>query len=307
MLDVRRLRLLRELEARGTIIAVADALAYTPSAVSQQLQQLEREAGVPLLERAGRRVRLTEAARTLVEHTEAVLARLELAEADLAASAGRVVGRVRIAAFQTAARELVAPALVALAGRHPQLRGELLEIEAEEGLPRLRLGDLDVVVAEEYEHAPRPRDPGLERVPLCRDPILLALPPDHPAAAAGRPVTLAELAGDAWASTRPHTAFSDMLLRACRSLGGFEPDVRHRANDTRILMHLAAAGLAVAFVPGMARPGEEPGIALRQLAHPSVARRVFAAVRAGSAAQPAIAAALAALREAAAALGLPEE
>src|SRR5215212_616117 len=104
MLDLRRLRLLRELRERGTIAAVADALAYTPSAVSQQLAQLEREAGVPLLERVGRGVRLTDAARGLVDHTEAVLARLEQAEAELAAGEAEVRGVVRVAAFQTAVR-----------------------------------------------------------------------------------------------------------------------------------------------------------------------------------------------------------
>src|SRR5687767_11232013 len=114
MLDVRRLRLLRELHARGTIAAVADALQYTPSAVSQQLAVLEREAGVPLLERVGRGVRLTDAGRRLVEHADAVLARLEAAEAELAEGT-EVRGRVRVASFQTAARALVAPAFIELA------------------------------------------------------------------------------------------------------------------------------------------------------------------------------------------------
>src|SRR5215212_3797955 len=150
MLDLRRLRLLRELRERGTIAAVADALTYTPSAVSQQLAQLEREAGVPLLERVGRGVRLTDAALGLVEHTEAVLARLEQAEAELAADSGEVQGVVRVGAFQTAARALVAPILRPLADAYPRLRCEMLEMEAEEALTQLRAGDLDIVIAEEY-------------------------------------------------------------------------------------------------------------------------------------------------------------
>src|SRR5215217_4044827 len=154
MLDLRRLRLLRELNERGTIAAVAEALQFTPSAVSQQLAQLEREAGVPLLERVGRGVRLTDAALGLVDHTEAVLARLEQAEAELAT--GDVHGVVRVAAFQTAARGLVAPVLRPLADAHPRLRCELVEMEAEEALTHLRVGDLDVVVAEEYGEVPRP-------------------------------------------------------------------------------------------------------------------------------------------------------
>src|SRR3954468_16759912 len=103
MLDLQRLRLLRELDARGTIAAVADALQYTPSAVSQQLRTLEREAGVRLLERSGRGVRLTDAARVLVGHADALLELAALAEADLAAAAGVVSGRVRIAGFQSVA------------------------------------------------------------------------------------------------------------------------------------------------------------------------------------------------------------
>src|ERR671930_1634455 len=115
MLDLHRLRLLHELEARGTIAAVADALQFTPSAVSQQLSVLEREAGVPLLERAGRGVRLTDAALVLVDHAEALLERAELAEADLAAVAGTVAGRARIASFESVAVHLALPAMQSLA------------------------------------------------------------------------------------------------------------------------------------------------------------------------------------------------
>src|SRR5687767_4438569 len=114
MLDLRRLRMLRELHERGTIAAVADALQFTPSAVSQQLAALEREAGVPLLERAGRGVRLTDPALVLVEHAEALLARAALAEADLAAASGMVSGRARIAAFQSVSMRIALPAMQAL-------------------------------------------------------------------------------------------------------------------------------------------------------------------------------------------------
>src|SRR4051794_18385812 len=159
MLDVRRLRLLRELAARRTVTAVAEALSYTPSAVSQQLAALERDAGVALLERVGRGVQLTDAGRRLVVHAEAILARLEAAEADLECA---TAGRVRIAAFQTAAHALVLPVLGPLEARHPDLQCELVQAEAEQALPALRLGDVDLVIAEEYDHAPRPRDPALE-------------------------------------------------------------------------------------------------------------------------------------------------
>src|SRR4051794_41442672 len=122
MLDLRRLRLLRELNARGTIAAVADALQYTPSAISQQLAMLEREAGIKLLEPAGRGVRLTDAALVLVDHAEALLERSAIAEADLAAAQGAVAGRGRVAAFQSVMLNLAIPAVTALARDAPRLR-----------------------------------------------------------------------------------------------------------------------------------------------------------------------------------------
>src|SRR3954465_4752530 len=154
MLDLRRLRLLRELHERGTIAAVADALRFTPSAVSQQLAILEREAGVPLLEKAGRGVRLTDPALVLVGHAEALLERAALAEADLAAAAGDVTGRGRIAAFQSGALTLALPAMQALSREAPRLRCELVEAEPEHALPALALGDVDLVLGDEWQHQP---------------------------------------------------------------------------------------------------------------------------------------------------------
>ena len=150
MLDLQRLRLLRELHLRGTIAAVAEALRFTPSAVSQQLAVLERETGVTLLERAGRGVRLTDAALVLVEHASELLERAARAEADLAAAAGTVAGRARIAAFQSAALRIALPAMKELAHDAPRLRCELIEAEPEQALPALALGDLDLVLGDEW-------------------------------------------------------------------------------------------------------------------------------------------------------------
>jgi DNA-binding transcriptional LysR family regulator len=303
MLDVRRLRLLRELRDRGTVAAVADAFTYTPSAVSQQLAALEREAGVPLTEKVGRVLRLTDAGRTLADHADDVLARLERAEAELAAASGAVRGHVRVAAFQTAARSLVVPVMRPLADRHAGLRVELDEMEAEDALAPLRAGDLDIAVAEEYEQAPRQRHPGIERVDIGTDRIVLALPKDHPLAADGKPVRLARLAGEFWCGTREGTRFADLLVRACRA-AGFEPDVRHRANDVALLAELAADGHGVALVPALGRPELNPGVAIRTIAGARIDRRIFAAIRRGSAARPAVEATLDALRARAAELGL---
>src|SRR3954447_8875714 len=250
MLDVRRLRLLRELSARGTVTAVAEALSYTPSAVSQQLAALERDAGVALLERVGRGVRLTDAGHRLVLHADAVIARLEAAEADLERVSGAVAGRVRIASFQTAAHALVIPALGALEAAHPELQCELVQAEAEQALPALRLGDVDLVLAEEYSHAPRARDPALEHRDLCVDALLIAVPARHPAAARER-ISFADLQGEQWAGGELGTAWNDMIIRACRSIGGYEPDLRHHVDDVRLILGLVAARGAVALVPAM--------------------------------------------------------
>src|ERR671937_1936687 len=182
MLDLRRLRLLRELKERGTIAAVADALQFTPSAVSQQLAMLERETGVRLLERAGRGVRLTDPALVLVEHAGALLERAAEAEADLAAATSTVTGRGRITGFQSVALRIALPAMEALARDAPRLRCELIEAEPEQALPALALGDLDLVLGDEWEHQPLRLPDGVRRDDLLRDPVFLVLPAGHPAA-----------------------------------------------------------------------------------------------------------------------------
>ena len=157
MLDLHRLRLLRELEARRTVRAAAEALGYTTSAVSQQLAVLEREAGTPLLERVGRNVQLTEAGRVLVRHAQLLLDAVEAAEAEVAqVAAGRVAGVVRVSAFQSAFLRIVAPVVRELADTHPLVRVEASELEVEQAVPALRLQQLDVVVGDEYDDQPRP-------------------------------------------------------------------------------------------------------------------------------------------------------
>ena len=303
MLDLHRLRLLHELHARGTIAAVAEALRFTPSAVSQQLAVLEREAGLPLLEPAGRGVRLTDAALVLVGHAGALLERAELAEADLAAATGRVAGRGRIACFQSAALRLAVPAIRALAREAPDLRCELLEAEPEPALPALVLGDVDLVLADEWQHHPRPRLPGVEREDLFHDPVYLVLPADHPAARRRRrAVPLAELAGEAWTTGHPDAGWDEITNRTCRELGGFDPDIRHRTNDSVTSLALVAEGQAVALLPRLVRPEANPGVAVRPIAEGSVDRTIFAASRAADAERPSVRALRAAVRAAAAAL-----
>jgi DNA-binding transcriptional LysR family regulator len=305
MLDLGRLRLLRELEARGTIAAVADALRFTPSAVSQQLAVLEREAGVPLLERAGRGVRLTDPARVLVRHADALLERAERAEAELAAASGTVAGRARVASFQSAAFHLAVPAMQALAHEAPGLRCELVEAEPEESLPTLPLGDVDLVLGDEWQHQPLPRLRGITREDLLDDPVFLVLPARHPAARRHRrAVPLAELADAPWTTGHRETrsGWEEVIVRACRELGGFEPDIRHRTNDSVTSLALVAAGQAVTLLPALVRPDARAGVAVRELADGAIHRTIFAATRSADAQRPSLQALLGAIRRAAAAI-----
>ena len=300
MLDLHRLRLLHELYARGTIAAVADALRFTPSAVSQQLAVLEREVGLPLLERAGRGVRLTDAALVLVYHAGALLERAELAQADLAAAAGTVAGRGRIASFQSVAFHLAVPAIQALAREAPGLRCELVEAEPESSLPALAIGDVDLVLADEWEHQPLARLDGLVREDVLRDPVHVVLPADHAALGCdGEAVALADLESEVWTTGHPGTAWKSMIERTCRELGNFEPDIRHRTNDAVLSLALVAGGQAVTLLPALVDPGSHPGIAVRPIAEGAVYRNILMATRAADAERPSVQALLAAIRVAA--------
>jgi DNA-binding transcriptional LysR family regulator len=272
-------------------------MAYTPSAISQQLSQLQREAGVVLTERVGRRLRLTDAGLRLVEHADVLLGRLEEAEAELEEVANVVHGRLKLASLQTPLLSIVPPALDSLRRRHPELRVELFEMEPERSLPAVVLGEYDVALAEEYDDVLRPRYPELERHLLCRDPIVVALPNAHPAAAHAT-LRLEGLAGEAWLSPHAETQFAQMQLRACRLIGGFEPDVRHWANDIAILIALVAAGEGVVMLPGLARAEHDRRIAVRPIKHADLGRTIYAHNRRTNAARPSVRALIGDLRAA---------
>jgi DNA-binding transcriptional LysR family regulator len=290
MLDLRRLRLLSELARRGTIAEVARVVGYTPSAISQSLLQLEREAGVPLLERDGRRVRLTPAARGLVVRTDRVLAELDAAEAELAAEHATVRGTVVIGAFPSAAAGLVAPAVADLCERHPELTCPVVEHEPEGGIPALRSGELDVLVSESYEGVSAVPTGGLESHELLTEPLLLMLPR---AGALAEPIPLKSLGEAPWIAGLAGTQFAAALDVACRR-AGFTPRIVHRADDARLLETLVASGLGVGLLPALARTGS--GAVRFVSATPAPPRRqVSALVRSGAARRPSLAAVLDAL------------
>src|SRR6185437_8889007 len=267
-----------------------------------------------LTERAGRGLELTPAAHILVGHTDALLARLEAAEADLAALRDQITGRVVLAAFPSAAASLVPAAWAALADSAPQVRLDLTEMEPEESLPAILRNETDVAVAHEYDLLPRPLDPLFERRELLDDPVVLAIPadcalslaadgPDPLAAdgpdplAADGPVPLATLAGQPFLAPRQGTSCAEMIQRAC-ARAGFVPRVVARASDFQVLLSLVAAGAGVTLVPGLAARWLPPRVRLVPPADP-VTRRVFTVSRRGGDRKPPVRVVLDALSDAA--------
>lgn len=294
MMDLQRLRFLSELRGRGTIAAVAAALSYSPSTVSHQLAELQRELGVTLFERDGRRLRLTEAAHVLARHADALLERVERAEAEVAAAAGAITGVVRIAAFQTAAISLVAPVLGELSARHPGLRVETELAEPHGALDALERRTCDLALCDEYASAPRPRPAGLRFEELQVETVRLVVPAGHPASAAG-PVPLAALETAVWTGGEPDSSHGRMVAQVCRSMGGFTPDIRHRTSDLLALLAYVGAGQAVTLVPELARPERDPAVSVLEIAGGPILRRIFTVVREGSLARPALTAVTTAL------------
>jgi len=294
MLDVRRLRLLRDLAHLGTIAAVARAHTYTPSAVSQQLAALEREAGVPLLERTGRRVTLTPAATLLARHAETVLTALEEADAALVAARAQLSGPLRIGAFPTAVRPLLAGALATLGREHPGLELRVTELDPVAAPDALRERRLDVAVVHDYDIMPVAPDATVDTLPLLEETVYLAVPRgiDLPGSdpPGGDPVGgTRELP---WIAGSAGTACHAVALQVCRA-AGFTPLVRHHADDFAAVLALVAAGQGVAVVPQLAAGRPPDGVRLIPLA---ARRRTGVAYRRGSATHPAVAACVAALR-----------
>jgi DNA-binding transcriptional LysR family regulator len=294
-IDLRRLRVLRELEQRGTVSATGAALHLTPSAVSQQIAGLARDLGVPLLEKQGRGVRLTGQARVLLRHADAVQERLELARADLAAWGEGDVGEVRVGALSTAISALVAPCLARLCSERPRLALRVSETDPPEALTRLDSGDLDIVLAADFRDAPSMGDPRYHRVDLLTDRMDAVLPEGHPLAdAAG--VRLEQLAGEPWVASDVDNPCSQITVAVCAS-AGFSPDVRHHCLEWDAVAALVAAGAGVALIPRLAQPLRQKGLSVCPVLGAPASRRIYAAVRAGAQHDPGTAAVLACLED----------
>jgi DNA-binding transcriptional LysR family regulator len=305
MMDVRRLRLLLELSRRGTVTAVADALAYTPSAVSQQLAALEREAGVPLLDHVGRRVALTPAGAVLARYAESVLAVLEEASAALAATRASLTGPLRIGAFPSAARAILPAALVSLGRDHPGLELMVTELDPFAVPGALHAGAIDVAVTFVYDYVPAEPDPALDTQPLLEEIVYLATatgPSDGGKEGEAGKITIQDLRDAPWIAGSPDTLCHTMIIRACQA-SGFTPRIRHYADDFATVLALVAAGQGVSLIPRLGVADAPPGVLLTPL---PARRRSSIACRRGTRAHPAIAAFAAAIQDEAGNLSPPE-
>src|SRR4051794_29244125 len=288
MLDVRRLRVLREVAARGSFSAAADALHFTQSAVSQQIAALEREAGMPLVERNARGVRLTHAGEVLVRHADVILARLADAETELEAIAGLRGGRVRLASFPSAGATIAPAAIARYRERHPSVDISLVLAEPSEGVEKLRSGDVDValLIHTEWEDV---ADDGLERVPLLDDPMYVCLPRAHPRASKSR-LRLEDLLEESWLlGTTGTCPDASIFLRACER-AGFEPRIAFNSDDYFAIQGFVAAGMGVALIPDLALITVREDVVIREIAPRPAGRQIVAATLAGAYRSPQVAA-----------------
>jgi DNA-binding transcriptional LysR family regulator len=300
-MSIERLRALHSVSVHGSIAAAAEAMHVTPSGVSQQLAKLERETGHALLEPQGRGVRLTRAGHVLAEHAALVLAQLAAAAAELDGLRGDVTGPIRLGAFVTAARSVLPAALTALRERHPGLSPTLQEGEAENVLPALARGDIDVAMVESWDTLPTPFPASVSNVLLSSDVIDLALPAGHPLARR-RAVDLHELHGMRWASWSSGGTCEKQLVQTLREHNA-DPEIACNVADYATQLAFVAAGLAAALIPRLGRDPVPAGV--RMLAtRPVVRRKIYVAWRT-AAEGPAVEACVEALR--AAAEGFMEE
>jgi DNA-binding transcriptional LysR family regulator len=274
MLDPRRLLILDAVAREGSMTAAAAALAYTPSAVSQAVAALEREAGAQLVDRGPRGVRLTEAGAVLARHAAALRERLALAEAELGDVKGLRAGRLRIAAFPSAGSVLIPPAIAAFRAEHPGVELTLEEVEPAAAADGLRDGRFDLAVIYEYDFESVLDPAGIALHQLRTDEMLVALPPGHPRAG-DEPVAMERLAGETWVSSADATC--KRLLSHGAARAGFTPKVAFASDDYGAIGRLVLAGVGVALVPALAAPSVGDAVVLRRL-EPAPARRISVAV-----------------------------
>jgi DNA-binding transcriptional LysR family regulator len=290
MLDVRRLKVLREVASRGSFSAAAESLHFTQSAVSQQIAALEREAGMPLVDRNARGVRLTAAGEALVRHTDVILARLADAEAELEAIAGLRGGRVRLASFPSAGATIAPAAIARYRELHPDVELSLVMAEPVDAADKLRAGEIDVALLIETGFDCVIED-GLERMPILEDPMYVCLPRAHPRAAKAR-LRLEDLADEPWLLGTTGTCPDTSIFLRAASRAGFEPRIAFHSDDYLAIQGFVAAGMGVSFIPDLALVTVRDDVVIRELTPRAPSRHIVAAWLDGGYRSPATAAML---------------
>jgi DNA-binding transcriptional LysR family regulator len=286
-MELRRLRLLHELSRRRTIAAVAEALAYSPSSVSVQLSELEREAGAKLLRRVGRNVELTPAGVRLAAYAEGALAADEAIRAELGSVGDAPRGRLRMTFVQTPALALLPGTLDRLARTAPDLEVEVVQRETAPAIAELRSREVDLVLGIEYDPVPVARHRDVEREDLLREDVLVALQAGAPALPRRGLLSISRCEHAVWAAGHRGTGLDAVIRNVCNRLGGYEPDIRHRSDDGLVLGAIVASGRAITLLPALLA-GSLPQIAVRRLREERLQRTIFTAARASATAAPAV-------------------
>jgi molybdate transport repressor ModE-like protein len=296
MLDLKRVRVLSEVVRQGSFSAAADSLHLSQSAVSQQVATLEREVGMPLLERTRNGPKLNNAGQVLVGHAEAALARLEEAEHQLKAIAGLKGGELRLASFPSASATLLTEALGEFRARFPDVRLSVTEAEPEDSLPRLLAAEIDLAIVFDYPMLPSSEEErDINRVPLLTESMYVALPRSHPLAKA-ETVRLADLANEPWLCGVCPSSCGDVVKQACRE-AGFDPRIAFESDEYQVLQAYVAAGLGFTLLPDLALPALRSDLAVRPTVPEAPKRRVWAATRVEEARSAATEAMVEVLRE----------
>src|SRR3954454_6727490 len=276
MLDVRRMKVLREVAARGSFSAAAESLSFTQSAISQQVAALERETGTKLVERGPRGIRLTQAGEVLVKHADAVIARLSCAEEELQALAGLRGGRLALSTFQSAGATLVPRAVAEFHRRYPDVELALSQAEPAEATDLLRAGDLDLAIVYDFEGIPgSDLDDGLDAIHLIDDRYDLLVARDHALADKAR-VRIGDLAEERWINSTSGSGCRQAVFHACAQ-AGFEPRVGFETDEILAVQALVANGMGVTLMPQLALTAVHPGVAVRPLGREAPMRHIYGA------------------------------
>jgi DNA-binding transcriptional LysR family regulator len=293
MID-RRLHVLRMVAACGTVTEAAEVLHYTPSAVSQQVRSLGKELGVDLVVQDGRRIRLTPAARVLLDRADALFSAWEEIRGEVLAATEEGSSTLRLCGFSTAAAALLPAVAASVRASHPQCIVRVIEADPEECFGLLLADEADVAVVVAIANIPSTKDPRFEQRHLLEDPLDLLVPQTH-RLAGEQSVLLSDLDGESWIMDRPGRPYHQLLQTACAA-AGFSPAVAHVASEWDTGAALVAGELGIAMIPRLAHlPTGYPVVRIPLRGDPTPSRHILTGVRRGSSRQPIIAAALTAL------------